>query len=62
MNRASGPHTFNPEIEELDDSQTLAQVVEVLEAITFKTKTESKLLSVDKGVRDFLLRCLKERP
>jgi hypothetical protein len=49
---------FDPSVEELSDDLTRREVVEVLESIEFKPA--HRLISIDRGVRDYLLRLVKE--
>ena len=59
-NLAYGPYTKRrPCAQELTEDLTATETIEILEGLHFAS--EHRLLAIDRGTRDYLLRALKRR-
>jgi hypothetical protein len=50
---------FDPNVTELSDDLTPAQIVEELQQLNFKRRDEMRPIAIDKGTRDFLINALR---
>jgi hypothetical protein len=59
LDMSGKPVMHEPDVEDLDESLSRRQIVETLAEMRFKSRKDLRKVTLDRGVRDFLVAALK---